>query len=153
MSRLDELRQKASKQRAEREKAYAQNVQEAVKTALSSDSLVMMTALANGGKAVLENQEATNQVVAHIAQSVTKTITNPVDNFLSITRIRGFTKRRLKVAVTKIYEMYFSEFNKDDSISTLDVPYEEQLEAVATKLELEPGLWDTISFLKSEEEL
>ena len=99
MSRLDELRQKASKQRAEREKAYAQNVQEAVKNALSSDSLVMMTALANGGREVLESQEATNQVVAHIAQSVTKTITNPVDNFLSITRVRCFTRRRIKVAV------------------------------------------------------
>lgn len=153
MSRLDELKARASKQRAEREKAYMQNVQHAVQDALSSDSLVMMSVMANGGKDALTNQEVTKQVVQEIAKSVTTTITNPVENFLSITRIRGFSSRRLHVAVNKIYDMYFSEFAKDDSVNSLDVPYEEKLEAVSTKLEMEPALWDTLPILKAVEDL
>lgn len=150
MSKLDELRKRASKQREEREKAYAENVQKAVTKVLQSDSLLVMTALSHGGKEALTDEQKTKHVVTQIAQSVTQTITNPVENFLSITSIRGFTKRRTKVAVNKIYDMYFSSGSED---SSLDVPYETKLEAVATKLELEPGLWDDLAILKAEEDM
>lgn len=151
MSKLDELRKRASKQREEREKAYVENIQKAVGNVLKSDNLLMMTALSNGGVSVLADEEKTKQVVTEIAKSVTATITNPVENFLSITVHRGFTKRRLKVAVAKIYDMYFTEFSRGDFENPIDVPYETKLEAVATKLELEPNLWDELGILRAEE--
>lgn len=150
-SRLDELRQRAARQRSEREKAYAHSVQAAVENVLSSDSLVMMSVLANGGVEAVKNKEVKDKIVGEIAGAVTSTITNPVDNFLAITKVRGFTKRRLQVAVAKIYEMYFSDSIPDGDISK--VPYEKQLEAVAAKLELEPELWDTLAILKYQERL
>lgn len=150
-SRLDELKQRAARQRSEREKAYARNVQEAVESVLSSDSLVMMSVLSNGGAEAIKNKEVKDKIVGEIAGAVTNTITNPVDNFLSITKVRGFTRRRLMVAVAKIYEMYFSDSIPDGDISS--VSYEAQLEAVAAKLELEPELWDTLAILKYQERL
>lgn len=151
MSRLDLLRQQAAKTREEREKVYQKNVQQALTNALSSNNLVMMTVMAQGGTEAVVNPEVTERIVTDVTRSVTNTITNYVSNFVGVCEQRDLSKRRIHSAVDKVYEMYFSEFRKSDDMSPMDVPYETKLDAVALKFEMEPSLWDTIQLVQRVE--
>ncbi|HBF5809721.1 TPA: hypothetical protein KOR75_001302 [Clostridioides difficile] len=89
-----------------------------------------------------------DKFVTQMTEEVTKSITNPVDNFMLLCKNRGFTERRTRVVVNKVYEMFFMEFSKDGVTDVDSVEYEDKLQAVATKLELEQNLWEDLPILQ-----
>lgn len=149
MSKLDELRKRSEAKRAERENIYRQAVGEAVQRVMSdSNGIVTLNAISHGGASVFKDAAATDHFVKRMVDEVTTSITNPVDNFILTCRNRGLTERRIKIAVARIYEMYFEELKSDDTSISDEVPYEKKIEAVAAKLELEQQLWDELQILQ-----
>lgn len=149
MSKLDELRKRSEAKRAERENIYRQAVGEAVQRVMSdSNGIITLNAISQGGASVFKDAATTDHFVERMVDEVTTSITNPVDNFILTCRNRGLTDRRIKIAVARIYEMYFEELKSDDTSISDEVPYEKKIEAVAAKLELEQQLWDELQILQ-----
>lgn len=149
MSKLDDLKNRAAAKREERENIYNQVVSDSVRRVLNgNEGIVALNMLSQRGASVFKDSITTDAAVAQITEAVTRSITNPVDNFLLLCKNRKFTDRRVKVVVNRVYETYFCELNRDGIIDPQEVTFEDKLEAVAMKLEMEQSLWDELPLLQ-----
>lgn len=149
MSKLDELKKRSDAKRAERENIYRQAVGQAMQRVMKdAEGIITLNALSQQGAAVFKDNSVADKFVTQMTEEVTKSITNPVDNLMLLCKNRGFTERRTRVVVNKVYEMFFMEFSKDGITDVDSVEYEDKLQAVATKLELEQNLWEDLPILQ-----
>lgn len=153
-SRVADVRARAEQRKAERQQIYQEQVSNCVEKVLrSEDGVMLLNTIASGGRTALQDKTHMSKVVTSIATEVTRTITDSISNFETTCSKRGLTKRRIRYAVNQIYSTYFIEFRKGTDAEIDEVEFEEKLEAVSNKLELEPELWDKLPMLARIEEL
>lgn len=149
MSKLDELKKRSDAKRKERENVYFQAVGAAVQRVMNdTEGIIALNAISQKGASVYKDSSVANEFVTKMATEISQSITNPIDNFIMLCKNRGFTDRRVRVVVNKVYEMFFVEFSKDGVTDVDSVDYEDKLSAVATKLELEQNLWEELPILQ-----
>lgn len=149
MSKLDELKKRSEAKRKERENVYVQAVGKAVQRVMNdTEGIIALNAISQTGASVYKDPAVADKFVKRMATEISESIMNPVDNFIGLCKTRGFTDRRIRVAVNRIYEMYFMEFSKDGVTDSDSVEYDDKLNAVATKLELEQNLWEELPILQ-----